>query len=435
MTYRIGLDIGTTATKACAFGPDQRMIGFVEADYELRHPTPGAAVQDAETVFRAAEAALTQLVRETAGRPTVVGLSCPMHSVLLLDADYRPVSDVITWADARGQVVMKDYSAALRRDLHARTGTPVHPMTPLVTLRWVGQTQPRLVEKAVYYADLKSALVHRWTTDGLLIDEQLGSATGMMDLATSEWLPEALETVPCTVANLPAIRPANTRLSWRADVAQKLGLTGVPLYLGGSDGVLANLGSGILECGDVAMSIGTSGAVRTTHAQCYVDPRYGLFNYKMEDGLYVVGGATNNGGKVIAYWQQLLAAHFGSVAEFIDCAMTVDPADCPQTTPWINGERAPIWDAAATASLTGLRGYHKPAHLARAVLEGVTDNIIDILFQLEAVTGPTDRILASGGFTRSPEWVDLIAKRSGRAVEIADASQASAYGAALVCDL
>jgi len=386
MSYIIGLDIGTTATKACAFNDQGEMIGLVERGYALLHPEPGAAEQVAEAVFSAAEEALIALVRETAGTPAGIGLSCPMHSLLLLDENHAPLGNVITWADARPQDAMGGFTAADRHQLHELTGTPVHPMSPLVKLRWLA----------------------------------------------SEYPDPALRKAGIDQSKLPVIKPAATELMWRPAVAEKLGLTGVPLYLGGSDGVLANLGSGIMDGGEVALSIGTSGALRTTHTKARVDPGLGLFNYKMKDGLYVIGGPTNNGGKVLAYWQNLLSAHFPDVGAFIDGALSVASEDAPDFGPWLYGERAPLWDAAATASLTGLRGHHQPAHIARAVLDGVTDNLIAILRSLEEAVGPAERILGSGGFTKSPEWVALIAERSGREVVIADAAQASAYGAALV---
>lgn len=435
MTYKIGLDIGTTATKACAFNDKGEMIGIAECGYALLQPEPGAAEQDPEAVFLAAEEALRELVNCTDGQPASIGLSCPMHSLLLLDDKYAPLGKVLTWADARPQDAMKDFGSKECHDLHELTGTPVHPMSPLVKLRWLANDHPERLEAATYVSDLKSALVHRWSESGFWIDEQLASATGLMDLETSEWAGVALKKAGIGKNRLPQIKPAATELRWRKSVAEKLGLAGVPLYLGGSDGVLANLGSGIMDRGEIALSIGTSGALRTTHRTCRVDPKHGLFNYKMKDGLYVIGGPTNNGGKVLEYWQNLLSAHFEDIGAFIDAAMSVDSEDCPKSAPWLYGERAPLWDATATASLTGLRGYHQPAHIARAVLDGVTDNLIVILRSLEEVVGPADRILASGGFTKSPESIKLIAERSGREVLIADAAQASAYGAALVARL
>lgn len=433
--YHIGLDIGTTATKACAFSKAGEMVGMVERGYALLHPQPGAALQDPMAVLRAAEEALAELVLKTDGQPASVGLSCPMHSLMLCDEYEAPLDYVITWADTRAQAVMGEISEENRRELHRTTGTPVHPMSPLVKLRWLLREHPALKDKAVYCYDLKSFLTKYWTNTAVL-DEQLASATGMYDIRNNRWSDEALAVASGEAEEgfpfiLPPVLPANHQLEWNQGVAERLGLTDVPLYLGGSDGVLANLGSGILAPGDVALSIGTSGAVRTTHSKANVDHKHGLFNYKMKEGYYVIGGPTNNGAKVLAYWQGLLSGHYANVGEFIDGAFSVDPADCPTFSPWLYGERAPLWDAMATAGLEGLRGHHGPAHIARAVLEGVTGNIVAILQQLEAVVGPANRILASGGFTKSPKWVALVAERSGRKVEVADAAQASAYGAAL----
>jgi len=224
-------------------------------------------------------------------------------------------------------------------------------------------------------------------------------------------------------------------LEWKEEVAKRLGLTGVPIFLGGSDGVLANLGSGLFAAGEVALTVGTSGAVRATHRRPRIEPRHGLFNYKMFGDLYVVGGATNNGGNALEYWQQLLSAHLPGVGAFIDAALSVPAEESPSFQPYLYGERAPVWNAAATAELTGLRGYHDHRHLARAVLEGITDNLVTILQQLEAAVGPARLIHASGGFTRSPEWLTLLGVKAEREVVVAETAQASAYGAALVARL
>ncbi len=412
------------------------MIKLVERGYELLQPEPGAAIQQPLALLQAAEAALIDLIEAVGAQPEFVSLSCAMHSLILCDENEEPLDYMYTWADTRAEVVMAEISGAERQSLLRETGTPVHPMSPLVKLRWLLKTQPELRAAAVYCYDLKSLLTKYWTANAAL-DEQLASATGLYDAERGSWSAAALAVASGGAAEdfpftLPPVFPANHQLHWSKESGERLGLTGVPLFLGGADGVLANLGSGILAPGDIALSIGTSGALRTTHSQARIDPAHGLFNYKMKDQLYVIGGPTNNGGKVLEYWQHLLAAHFPDMEAFVAGALSVAPPAELTFVPWLYGERAPIWDAAATASLQGLAGHHTPAHLARAVLEGVTANIVRILHQLEAVVGPANRILASGGFTRSPEWVQLVGERSGRPVEIAEAAQASAYGATLV---
>ena len=436
MPLYLGLDLGTTAAKACAFDKTGQLVAERRGEYKLYYPEDGAAVQYVEEILGVAEHILAELTSALPEPAAGMAISCPMHGILLLDGAGEPTGPIITWADVRSQSVMHRFSPKLQTELLHRTGTPVHPMSPLVKLRWLTEFKPHEIERAAYFSDLKSYLVNRWTTDGRMLDEQLASATGMLNLDNRDWDEEALllagNGIPLSV-ELPRVVPAATRLKWRPEVAEHLGVTDIPLYIGGSDGCLANLGSGLLEPGKVSLTIGTSGAVRVTHRGLLAKKNHHLFNYLLFDDYRVLGGATNNGGKVMEWLYDLLRSHFTSIGEMIAAAATAPDSDL-RFLPYLNGERAPIWDALATASFTNLRGHHSALDMARAVLLGVTDNIIEILRQVEAATCPAEVIFASGGFTRSPEWVDLLAQRSGRRVEVAHTPQASAYGAALVAE-
>lgn len=431
--YLVGLDLGTTSVKACAFNEVGGMIEECITPYELEHPSQGAAVQDPKAVINAAKKSLGSLMKSLDNSPKCIGISTAMHSVILLDKHKRPITPVITWADTRAVEVIEYFSEDQRNELLRRTGTPVHPMSPLVKLRWLSQEQPRNWSKAAFVSDLKSYLVNEWTTDGLLIDTNLASATGLYGAKAKIWDEEALELALITEENLPKVVPPTHQLNWKKDFAKELGLTDTPFVIGGSDGCLANLGSE-LQPGDIALSIGTSGAVRTTHQQVEVNPAAGLFNYHIHGKDYAIGGATNNGGKVMEWLFELLGKPYENIGAMIEAAAEAD-CDGLCFSPYIYGERSPIYDANASGSFTGIRGHHVAAQYARAALEGVTDNLVEILKNLEKVTGPAKRIIASGGFTRSEFWVKLLAEKSGRKVIVADTAQASAYGAALMAEL
>ena len=430
----LGLDLGTTSAKIGAFTAEGKLIEERTGHYPLHHPAPGAAVQDVMDIVSEAERILAELLAALPYPPAGLSISCPMHGVLLLDEAGGTLGPIITWADVRPQAIMEDFPVALRTKLLHRTGTPVHPMSPLVKLRWLSRQHPERIERATYLADLKAYLIHCWTTAGYLIDEQLASATGLLHLDRREWDAEALQLAgdgqPLSL-QLPRVVPATSRLSWRVAVAERLGATDLPLFIGGSDGCLANLGSGLLEPGKVSLTIGTSGAVRATHRGPQEDLNHELFNYLLFDDYRVLGGATNNGGKVLEWTYELLRGHFTSIGEMIEAAVAAPDRNLT-FRPYLYGERAPIWDALATATFSGLRGHHAPVDLARAVLLGVTDNIITILRQVEQATCPSEVVYASGGFTRSAGWVRLLAERSGRRVEVAHTPQASAFGAALI---
>lgn len=434
--YFIGVDVGTTSVKVGAFDRSGTTLLLREEAYPLEHPEAGAAEQDPTRVLAATKDTLAEVVKVMEYQPLGVGLSCPMHSVLLLNEQHQPASPVMTWADVRAAAVMDDFAPEDRASLWSHTGTPVHPMSPMVKLRWLLRKGRRV--KAAYLSDLKSFLVVKLTGGSFVLDEQLASASGLYDAEADQWHTPALRMAGILDRNgretlrLPRVLPATTSLEWDPAVAAELGLSGVPLFLGGSDGCLANLGSGLLSPDAAAITVGTSGAVRATHRKARVEPSLGLFNYKLLGDYYVIGGATNNGGKVLEYWQQLLSVHFSGVGEFIEAGLSVAREASPHFRPFLYGERAPLWEAEATAELTGLRGHHDHRHLARAVLEGITDNLVAILKQLEKAIGEVRILHASGGITRSPEWLTLLAQRSDREVVEADIAQASAYGAALI---
>ncbi|OAV44071.1 gluconokinase [Lewinella sp. 4G2] len=440
-THYLGLDVGTTSVKACVFTASGELVVEINEAYPLLHPEPGAAVQSASQLLSTCGCALKKAVAETDGEILGIGLSCPMHSLILFTEGEGFDDTVYTWADNRGVAVIDHISDELKTELHRLTGTPVHPMTPLVTFRWLTEYHPEKIAAATHLYGLKELLTHGWMTETVL-DEQLASATGLYDAVAGQWSDLALRTAANLSEaaykqdgfplQLPPVRPASYQLTWKPEIAVELGVAGIPVFLGGSDGCLANLGSGVDKPGEVAITVGTSAAVRATHQTGRVDPAHRLFNYRMDADNFAIGGASNNGGKVIEYWQNLLSGHFPDIPSFVNAALATPPDPGLRFTPYLNGERAPIWDAAAAADLTGLRGHHQPAEIARAVVEGVTNNIVTILRDLEAAVGETRRIHASGGFTESKEWVELLAKLSGREVVVAETGQASAYGAALV---
>ena len=140
MDVVVGLDSGTTATKAVTAGVDARVRDLVSVGYPLRVPGPGRAELDAGRLQQAAVEALTAITaraRERGDRVIGISLSAAMHGLVPMDADGAPLGPVVTWADARAA----EWAQALAVDgrapaLNARTGTPVHAMAPLVKLSW-----------------------------------------------------------------------------------------------------------------------------------------------------------------------------------------------------------------------------------------------------------------------------------------------------------
>ncbi|MGY1602620.1 FGGY family carbohydrate kinase [Geodermatophilus sp. SYSU D00815] len=180
----IGLDVGTTGVKAVAFGVDGGRRALVVREHPLLRPAPGHAVQDPDAVVTAAVSALAECVA-AAGRPVPgIALGTAMHGLLALDAERRPITPLLTWADARAEEEARElHATGEAAELHRVSGTPVHPMSPLVKLLWFRRHEPGTWSRARWWIGLKDHLLLR-LTGSLATELSSASATGLLDLAT-----------------------------------------------------------------------------------------------------------------------------------------------------------------------------------------------------------------------------------------------------------
>jgi gluconokinase len=209
---------------------------------------------------------------------------------------------------------------------------------------------------------------------------------------------------------------------------------GVPFCIGASDGCLASLGSGALEKGHAAITIGTSGALRIASGGPLVDEENMFFNYLLDDNLFICGGPVNNGGNV-AEW---LATNFTNHPEkdmhiisesFSACPAGADGLVC---LPYFHGERAPVWNEEASGVFFGIKMKHQQHHFIRAAIEGVCFAFRQLLDDLEKLSQPVSVIHASGGFIKSNEWVQMLSDITGKKIIVEQHDDASAVGAAIM---
>jgi gluconokinase len=426
----LGVDIGTTATKAVAFGPDGADHGHGEAPHRLDEPEPGAAVQDPEALWEAVGDAVRDAVAELdPARVAAVAFSSAMHGLLALDAGGDPIGPLLTWADTRASAVareLRDRPGVLA--LHRRTGTPVHPMSPLVKLAWLRRERPSLHAAAHTWGGVKEFVLTR-ATGARVADTSLNSGTGLLDVATGAWDPEALDLAGVT-ADALGEPVAPTAVIGRLRVRDWGLPAGVPVVAGGGDGPLANLGVGAVRPGVAACSIGTSGALRLTVERPAVDPRGRVFCYGLADERWVVGGAITNGGLVLDWARETLHR---DVDDLLEAAGAVPAgADGLLALPHLLPERAPHWDTGGAGALVGLHRRHGAGHVTRALLEGVCLQLRLVLDSMREAGLTVHEVRATGGFARSELWRRLLTDTLGLPVGFPTVDQGSAFGAALL---
>ena len=489
MQYIIGIDIGTTNTKAVAFTTEGKVLGSAGASYPVFTDAGGRHELDPDQLLAAVVSALRGVRRALAGAgaPGIGGaegtpvagvggeglagisFSCAFHSLIVIGEGGKPLSHAMTWADLRPSAQANALRGSEAGDrIYRHTGVPIHAMSPLCKLLWLKATQPDLFQRGVRFISIKEYIW--WRLFGKYqVDHSLASATGLLDIRRLEWYPESLAlagirpgqlSTPVPVTHIETeLLPEARRLLAGGGVGEANGDAGrtsgdagragealpegIRFIIGGGDGAMANLGSGAVRHGETALTIGTSGAIRMTVTRPEDDPLARVFNYIISDGYYICGGATNNGGNVLQWYIDRVMGGGQATGEKEggedDLHRRIAEADhvapgCEGLIflPYLQGERAPVWNADAKGVFFGVRSLHDHRHFLRACLEGVSYSLYQIGVSLAETVGPIEHIYASGGFTRSTVWLQMVADIFGKKVHVTGLADASAVGAAMI---
>jgi gluconokinase len=432
----LAVDIGTTSTKGLLVRPDGTVITSAHVPYVTNYPQTGYAEQDAATLLNAVKKVIHDCANKNTGLVKGVSFSCAMHSLIAVDAKGKSVSPVILWGDTRSTVQAQRLRASKEGDLIYRaTGTPIHPMSPLCKLMWMKENQVEVFHAASRFISIKEYVLFHLTGEWA-IDYSLASASGLFDVHQLNWMPEALKQAGIDESKLsPCRSPYYSIPLLNPTISSELHLNAnIPFVLGGSDGCLANLGSGVMEPGELSITIGTSGAARLTSKKFCSDKQQRIFNYRLDEEYFITGGATNNGSVLLKWFSDQILIETLTPVEMLDRAMKVEAgAEGLLFLPYILGERAPFYNPDARGVFFGMAHHHTCEHMLRALVEGICFEIRTIASAIEeSADKKVDQVVASGGFSRSDSWVQLMADILGKEVSVNDPNDASAMGAAMM---
>lgn len=440
MDYIIGVDIGTTNSKALAYSVNGQVLAQFSSSYRPIVPQEGFHELDPEVLT----SAVVNVIRNTTNACSAhhligISFSSAMHGLIAVDEKGKALTNMITWADLRSSSYARKILADTNhRKVYEQTGTPVHAMSPLCKLMWLRDNQPEVFATAARFISIKEFIFFRFF-DRYVVDRSIASSTGLFDIHALKWNKKALELAGISSDRLSVHVAADSIITGlNKESALLLNVrVDTPFIIGGSDGCMAHIGSNALKPRDVSITIGTSGAVRIMNDHPVNDTRGRIFNYLITDHLYLSGGPVNNGGNVL----QWFAGNFlkkelqspDAIETFIDEAMHVPPgSEGLVFLPYLYGERAPVWDADARGIFFGVSSVHTMSHFMRAAMEGISFSLFSILRSVEEVNGPVNNIYASGGFIRSRKWVSLLSDVLGKPLHVTHAEDSSAAGAAIL---
>lgn len=351
MNYIIGIDIGTTNTKAVAYDMEGHALHQCNKSYPFISEQEGYHELDPDVLFAAFIEVLKEAVSQTTSYELCgVSFSAAMHGLMAVDEKGLPLTNMITWADLRSNQYAVDLkNSEIGKKIYERTGTPVHPMSPLCKLMWMKDHIPGIFISAHKFISIKEYIFFHLYGE-FIIDRSIASSTGLLDIYSRDWNADALQVAGITAERLS--KPIDATFILRGLKSSINGVPDVPFVIGASDGCLAHLGSNAMHEGDISLTIGTSGAVRIRTDKPVHDPKQRIFNYLLTDNFYLSGGPVNNGGNVLQWFAKgFLEEDFTSpenFESFIVEAFAIPPgSEGLIFLPYIYGERAPVWDASA----------------------------------------------------------------------------------------
>ena len=440
----LGIDVGTGGTRALLIDESGRVLASATADHRpFASPQTGWAEQKPQDWWRACCQAVQQLLSESgiaASKISAVGFSGQMHGAVLLDADGNSLRPSLIWCDQR----TADEAAEITQLIGAErliqlTCNPALTNFTLTKLLWVRKHEPRVFDR-FRMLQLPKDYVRLRLTGEYAMDMADASGTLLLDVANRRWSKEMASATGISIAALPKLFESSEVCgAVSKEGAEQTGLAaGTPVVAGAGDQAAGAVGLGIVAPGAVHATIGTSGVVFASTSSPTMDPRGRLhtFCHAVPNRWHVMG-VTQAAGLSLRWFRDQFGANSSGNRDPYE-ALTEEAASVPPGSdgvfwaPYLMGERTPHLDPEARAALVGLAANHRRAHVVRAIMEGVAFSLRDSFSIFEELKIPVTNIRLGGGGARSPLWRQIQADVYGDSVEIVEAEEGAAYGAALL---
>jgi len=442
--WLLGIDLGTGSCKSVVIDAQAQLLGFGVGVYAGRENTGQWEEQDPQELVFAMIQSVNAAIQDAGVNPSACqafSIGGAYHSLIALDKSDTPLTGVITWVDDRAtkqaQVVRDEQRAS---EIYQQTGCPVHSMYPLYKLIWLREEQPQLFQQTARFISAKEYVINQLTGE-YLIDVGVAAGSALLNTHSLEWNTASLDLAGIRPDQLsPLVNSRQVLKGISPELASQMGIPSeTPLVLGSADAVNSSLGAGAVLPGQATCMIGTSGAFRIIASRAMLDKQARSWCYAIDEGHWLVGGAINNAGLALTWlrdsFNQLLQSQMKdsrlSFDDLVASALETPPgADGLICLPFFAGERSPYWNMNARGVFFGLTLTHDARHMARALMEGVAYRLRSLRDVLVDLGADVKEIRASGGFTHSDLWPQIIACVLSHELAIPASGETSSLGAA-----
>jgi xylulokinase len=447
MTYLLGIDVSTTATKALVIDERGDVIATASDQYEFVTPRPLWAEQNPADWWRACVNVIRRVLEKIDAKEIAgIGLTGQMHGLVMMDADGNVLRPCMMWNDQRTGAQCDEITqrAGGIKNLLQMIGNPVLPGFTAPKILWVRENEPAAYARAAHILLPKDYLRYK-LTGAYATEVSDASGTALLDVAKRNWSDELLKALDIPRAWLPDVYESpvvSAKIS--ADAARETGLLeGTPVVGGGGDQAAQAVGTGIVQEGIVSATLGTSGVVFASSDVYRLEPNGLLhaFCHAAPNKWHLMGVMLSAAGSFRWFRDalgkaesEMAKAENKDVYEILTGEAARAPAGCEGLIflPYLSGERTPYPDPDARGVYFGITLRHGKPHMVRATLEGVAYGLRDSLELMRALGLNIKQVRASGGGARSALWRQILADVFDSEIALVNITEGAAFGAALL---
>jgi xylulokinase len=433
----LGIDIGTTATKAILADPQGRIAAEASAPSRLRSSRPGWAEEDPGEWWENVCTLVPRLIREAGVSKdaiVAVGVSGMVPTLICLDREGIPLRPSIQQNDARATKEIEELQRRLAgTEILERTGSDITQQSIGPKVLWLRRHEPEVMESTVAICGSYDFIVRRLIGGGRPTEANWALESGLYDLRDERWAEDI-----CVASD--------TELSWLGEVSQPSEVVGevvnedselapgTPVVAGSADHVASAFSAGLVEEGDLLVKLGGAGDILFTSADPIVDKRLFL-DYHPIPGKYLPNGCMAASGSVIRWFQEELAC--GTSLEELDREAEAAGigAGGIVALPYFLGEKTPLNDPQARGTFVGLHLGHQRGHLFRAILEAIAFGFAHHVEVLRELGLEPRRVRVTNGGSRSLVWKQIVADVLGLPLEPVFQHPGSSLGAAFAAGI
>ena len=434
----LGIDLGTSSVKAMLFDAEQGVIAVRAEEYGVDIAHPGWAQQSPALWWESLVRVLRWLeshYREAYRSVCAVGYSGQMHGMVLTDAKGQPVRPAVIWLDQRAGRQLEEIGAVLsEEDMGNVFCNRVSSGFAFPSLLWVREQEPEIFAKAAHFLSPKDYIRYKMTGE---IGAEVVDASSTTLFATGEraWAWEVIDRFHLPPQLFPKVHEsADIAGTVTVQCEAQTGLpAGIPVIYGSGDQPAQSIGNGVIGPGRIISNIGTGGQISAFSSRPAYDKklRTNTFCHAIRDA-WTIFGATLCSGMSLS-WAKNKVFRVGSYEEINAAVAAVSPgADGLIYLPYLSGERTPHMNPDARGVFFGMTLGQEQGHFLRAVMEGVTYSLRDCLGILQELGVDAPEIIASGGATASPQWMQMQADILGKPVRVSRVKEQACLGSCLL---